>query len=154
MSASDEFWNWLEAKNHARPGDVIAADPREDAIFRARLVAEGEFEPVIAWIVGKAIDAAKKTPARARADWSRTARLVASVVDDHTKGWPEKPRRKAFRDAYPFGPRELWPYRAWCIAVADLQGRKLAKRRRNGRAQTTRGAPPPPTAAELTKVFP
>lgn len=28
-------------------------------------------------------------------------------------------RKKAIRAAYPFGPREYWPYKAWCKAQRE-----------------------------------
>lgn len=45
--------------------------------------------------------------------------------------------RKAVSEAYPFGEREMWPYKAWCKAVSkvlgpsqkqlDAQAKQLAK---------------------------
>lgn len=40
-------------------------------------------------------------------------------------------RKKALRDAYPFGPREYHPYKMWCKAqreyLAKFDGRDAAK---------------------------
>jgi hypothetical protein len=50
-------------------------------------------------------------------NWSVKAREVIAEVD---KSLPETAtlaeRKKALFDAYPFGQREMWPYKAWCKA--------------------------------------
>src|SRR3546814_13901063 len=50
-------------------------------------------------------------------DWSRIARetigkVHSTLPDDITF----KDRAAAIFAAYPFGPREMWPYKAWCTA--------------------------------------
>lgn len=49
--------------------------------------------------------------------WSEAARAtiqrVASTLPDDM---PLKERKAAIDAAYPFGPREYWPYKAWCKA--------------------------------------
>lgn len=50
--------------------------------------------------------------------WSERARETIAQVDavlPPDAGFAE--RRKAIRDAYPFGERAYWPYKAWCKAV-------------------------------------
>ncbi len=40
------------------------------------------------------------------------AKLAMTLPDD----MPWKERKAAVYAAYPFGPREYWPYKAWCKA--------------------------------------
>ena len=50
-------------------------------------------------------------------EWSDIARAtigrVALTIPDDT---PFKERKRLIDDAYPFGPREYWPYKAWLKA--------------------------------------
>lgn len=48
-------------------------------------------------------------------------------------------RKMAIRAAYPFGPREMWPYRAWCKAQREY----LQRHHPN--------APPPPLVHEMIR---
>ena len=49
--------------------------------------------------------------------WSNVARAtiqrVAATIPDDA---PLKERKRLIDAAYPFGPREYWPYKAWCKA--------------------------------------
>lgn len=55
-------------------------------------------------------------------DWARISREVVTRVLRETAGQPEAVVRKALFDAYPFGERKFWPYKAWLQAIADLGG--------------------------------
>lgn len=48
-------------------------------------------------------------------------------------------RKKAIREAYPFGERSYWPYKAWCKAQREYLRRFDPK------------APPPPLVREMLK---
>lgn len=61
--------------------------------------------------------------------WRSAARPVVEFVLAHTKGWPEKEIKKALRDAYPFGPRENYPYKIWLDEVARQRGKRRSQRR-------------------------
>ena len=52
-------------------------------------------------------------------DWSKTSRKIVSETLKGSEGLSTKEKRKLLFDAYPFGPREYWPYKAWCKAVRD-----------------------------------
>lgn len=73
--------------------------------------------------------------------WSGIARQVIACVhtalpDDATL----KQRKAALKDAYPFGDRSYWPYRAWCrerrkylakfITAKDAEAKRSAWRDR------------------------
>ena len=50
-------------------------------------------------------------------NWSERARqTIAAVHAALPADIAFVDRKKAVRDAYPFGPREYWPYKAWCKA--------------------------------------
>lgn len=50
-------------------------------------------------------------------NWSEKSReTIARVHGQLAEDTPFKDRRQAIRDAYPFGTREYWPYKAWCKA--------------------------------------
>jgi hypothetical protein len=50
-------------------------------------------------------------------DWSRLAReTIAQVHAGLPSGASLSDRKKAVDAAYPFGPREYWPYKAWLKA--------------------------------------
>jgi hypothetical protein len=51
--------------------------------------------------------------------WEVIARIHNSLPQDATF----EQRRAALRDAYPFGQRELWPYKAWCKAQRQYLAR-------------------------------
>ena len=49
--------------------------------------------------------------------WSEAARdVIASVAKDIPRETPLAERRRIIDAAYPFGPRDYWPYKAWCKA--------------------------------------
>lgn len=53
-------------------------------------------------------------------EWSAIARqTVAEAAKTVPEGATFKERRAIISAAYPFGPREMWPYKAWCKAVRD-----------------------------------
>lgn len=61
-------------------------------------------------------------------DWSNEARrVVAATLAGLPAGATIDEKRKALRAAYPFGPREYWPYKAWCNAVRAALGLKAKK---------------------------
>jgi len=45
------------------------------------------------------------------------ARPIIAAVLKQQAGKDPKTVRKALREAYPFGGREMWPYRVWCSEV-------------------------------------
>jgi len=50
-------------------------------------------------------------------DWrTRAARVIAKVIQEVGTDDP-KALRKAISKAYPFGPREHWPYKVWLSEV-------------------------------------
>lgn len=52
--------------------------------------------------------------------WGDSAReTIARVHATLPGGISFKDRKDAIRDAYPFGPRKYWPYRAWCKAQRE-----------------------------------
>ena len=53
------------------------------------------------------------------------APIIAKVLSQYPEDCPE--RRKALREAYPFGPRAHWPYKAWLAEVAHQTGRRKPK---------------------------
>lgn len=56
--------------------------------------------------------------------WRDIARpIIAEVLHAH-QGAEEAVIRKALRDAYPFGPRAMHPYRIWCDEVQRQRGQK------------------------------
>lgn len=67
-------------------------------------------------------------------NWSEVARNTIAALDQRL---PEqmtlKERKAAIHAAYPFGPREYWPYKAWCkarrayLANFDKDGVRIAK---------------------------
>lgn len=52
----------------------------------------------------------------------KAAPIIANVLSQYPEDCPE--RRKALREAYPFGPRAHWPYKAWLAEIAKQTGRK------------------------------
>lgn len=57
-------------------------------------------------------------------DWSQIARatierVALTIPDDATV----KERRAIIEAAYPFGPRQYWPYKAWCKARKSYMAR-------------------------------
>lgn len=49
--------------------------------------------------------------------WRERSRpIIAKVIEAH-EGKPLPEIRRALRDAYPFGQRKYWVYKAWCAEV-------------------------------------
>ncbi|PKR56327.1 hypothetical protein [Thalassospira lohafexi] len=44
---------------------------------------------------------------------------IAKVHEDLPDGCSFEDRKKALKDAYPFGPRSMYPYKAWCKAQRE-----------------------------------
>jgi len=68
-------------------------------------------------------------------DWSeKSRRICRQIAEDHPKA-TGKELRRLFRDAYPFGPRAYWPYKAWLTAcrreIDAREGRPTALRPRH-----------------------
>lgn len=61
--------------------------------------------------------------------WSARSREVIAQI--HAR-MPENAtlteRKAALKDAYPFGPRQYWPYRAWCKARREYLARFITGR--------------------------
>lgn len=56
-------------------------------------------------------------------DWSQRAReVVHATLASLPAGATIEEKRAALRAAYPFGPREYWPYKAWCKAARQALG--------------------------------
>lgn len=52
--------------------------------------------------------------------WSQIARdTITKVSQTIPDGTPAKERRRIISEAYPFGERKHWPYKAWLKAVSD-----------------------------------
>lgn len=63
--------------------------------------------------------------------WSEISRAVVAEVIAEYKGDDVRELRRRLREAYPFGRREHWPYKAWLNAVRDGMARwSAAKDRR------------------------
>lgn len=58
--------------------------------------------------------------------------VIRQVVRDNPNV-PEAELRRLVSKAYPFGPRQHWPYKAWCKAVNAILGPTLAQRNRQQR---------------------
>lgn len=55
-------------------------------------------------------------------EWrDKAAPVIINVVNQVGKGDP-KALRRALRQAYPFGERRGWPYRAWLIEIHERVG--------------------------------
>lgn len=59
--------------------------------------------------------------------WRRGAAPIIERVLVETRGRSEKEIRAALREAYPYGPRSMWPYKVWCS--------EIRRQRRLGAAQ-------------------
>lgn len=54
--------------------------------------------------------------------WREIAKpIIAEVLAKHPPG---KERKKALREAYPFGERKYHPYKIWLDEIAKQEGRK------------------------------
>lgn len=61
--------------------------------------------------------------------WRQKARPIVAEVLAATKGQSERAIKAAIRDAYPFGEREYYPYKAWCEEVRWQRGLSRQKKR-------------------------
>ena len=52
--------------------------------------------------------------------------IIAAVLKQYPEDGPE--RRKALRDAYPFGERAHFPYKVWLDEIAWLTGKKRKRK--------------------------
>lgn len=65
--------------------------------------------------------------------WRREARPIVAAVLERFDDPQSRDCRRALREAYPFGPREHWPYKVWLDEIAVQTGRRtwgVAARRR------------------------
>lgn len=62
------------------------------------------------------------------------APIVAQVIAEHA-GKSEREIRAALREAYPYGERDMWPYRVWCSEVRKQLGIEARKRGRRHRQE-------------------
>jgi len=62
--------------------------------------------------------------------WRDRARPIIQRVLKNTAGQPENVIRAALRDAYPFGPREYYPYQVWLDEIKIQRGLKKKKPRK------------------------
>lgn len=57
-------------------------------------------------------------------EWSRDARrIIAEALATLPEVATLAERKKAISAAYPWGPREYWPYKAWCKASREALAR-------------------------------
>jgi len=68
---------------------------------------------------------------------SRARPIIAEVLRKHA-GSDEKVRRKALRDAYPFGPRQFWPYKVWLDEIGRQRGTRKPDKRSGVTGQRAR----------------
>ena len=59
--------------------------------------------------------------------WRERARPIIARVLKETQGQDEMVVRRALRDAYPFGQRQYWPYKAWLDEIQRQRGLKKPK---------------------------
>lgn len=65
--------------------------------------------------------------------WRDDAKPLIARVLAANAGKPATEVRRALRAAYPYGPRENWPYKVWCDEIARQTGRKPAPKPRTVR---------------------
>lgn len=54
--------------------------------------------------------------------WASEAEPIIRAVLEQTRGQDEAAIKKALREAYPWPPRSMWPYRDWCAEVRRQRG--------------------------------
>jgi hypothetical protein len=59
--------------------------------------------------------------------WRDKAKPIVAKVLKETQGQDESIVRRALRDAYPFGPRNCWPYKVWLDEIKNQRGLKKPK---------------------------
>lgn len=88
--------------------------------------------------------------------WRDRARpVVAATLAALPPDATTQDKRRALRDAYPFGERAMWPYKVWCDEVRRQLGLERPRRRRDRAART---GPSPadlgiPTLGEQGELF-
>lgn len=60
--------------------------------------------------------------------WRERARVVIAEVLKETEGQSESEIRRALREAFPFGPRDYYPYKVWLDEIKVQRGLKKPKR--------------------------
>ena len=65
---------------------------------------------------------------------SAKAAIQKALQEAEAQGLDAEATRTYVNAAYPFGPREYWPYQAWLKAVRQALG--LPKRARGNKAET------------------
>ena len=60
--------------------------------------------------------------------WREKARPIIAAVIARVGLDDRKALRKALVDAYPFGERKYWPYKAWCSEMRTQLNPKAPKR--------------------------
>jgi hypothetical protein len=64
--------------------------------------------------------------------WRRAAEpIIKRVILENTAAGDEKALAKALREAYPFGPREHYPYKVWCDEINKQLGKGYRYFRKN-----------------------
>lgn len=63
--------------------------------------------------------------------WRDIARpIIYNVLQEHT-GETDKAKRKALKEAYPWGQRAMHPYKIWCDEVKVQMGKKKFGKKNN-----------------------
>lgn len=78
--------------------------------------------------------------------WRKQAAPIIAEVLKETEGQDEKVIRKALKEAYPFGPREMHPYRIWNDEIKRQRGTREPLGTRHPK-------PPPPPDPRQTEMF-
>ncbi|MFZ4509292.1 MAG: hypothetical protein ACOYON_16510 [Fimbriimonas sp.] len=56
--------------------------------------------------------------------YERSCQIIGQVIAENP-GASDEELRALVSDAYPFGQRKMWPYKAWLKAVNDLLPKQL-----------------------------
>lgn len=73
--------------------------------------------------------------------WRERAAPIVAQTLRATAGRPEAEVRAALRAAYPFGPREDWPYKVWLDEIRRQRGLPRARPRRSAPTRDEHAAP-------------
>lgn len=63
--------------------------------------------------------------------WRDKARPIIEEVLSRCKGKPEKEIKKALREAYPWGPRNNYPYKVWLDECKVQMGKKKVRQKKH-----------------------
>lgn len=63
--------------------------------------------------------------------WRDIARPIIREVLKASHGRSEKEIKKALREAYPWGAREMHPYKIWCDEIRVQRGKRKFNERKN-----------------------